>query len=121
MVTSCVALSAFLALYGALFAAFGVQSPYLPLLLQERGLAPEQIGLVLSAGTAIRLVTGPVAGRFADRLLSPQMVLMVCAAAASALALCYAPPRGLWPLLVVGVLHAAMLAPLAPLADPLAL
>jgi PPP family 3-phenylpropionic acid transporter len=121
MVTSCVALSAFLALYGALFAAFGVQSPYLPLLLQERGLAAEQIGIVLSAGTAIRLVTGPVAGRLADRQLSPQMVLMVCAAAASALALCYAPARGLWPLLVVGVLQAAMLAPLAPLADTLAL
>ncbi len=121
MVTCCVALPAFLALYGALYAAFGVQSPYLPSLLSERGLAPEEIGLALAASTAIRLVTGPVAGRLADRFQSPQMVLVVCAAAAAALALCYAPAHGLWPLLVVGILHAATLAPLVPLADTLAL
>src|SRR5260370_42495611 len=97
------ALPAFLALYGALYAAFGVQSPYLPSLLQARGLAPGEIGLVLAAGTAIRLVTGPLAGRLADRRQSPQMVLTVCAASAAALALCYAPAHGLWPLLVVGI------------------
>jgi PPP family 3-phenylpropionic acid transporter len=121
MVIGCAALPAFLALYGALYAAFGVQSPYLPLLLQARGLAPAEIGPVLAAGTAIRPVTGPLAGRLADRLQSPQMVLMVCAAAAAALALCYAPAHGLWKLLVVGILQAATLAPLAPLADTLAL
>jgi hypothetical protein len=33
MVTRHAALPAFLALYGALYAAFGVQSPYLPSLL----------------------------------------------------------------------------------------
>jgi PPP family 3-phenylpropionic acid transporter len=121
MVIRHAALPAFLALYAALYAAFGVQSPYLPSLLQARGLAPGEIGLVLAAGTAIRLVTGPLAGRLADRLQSPGMVLTVCAAAAAALAVCYAPAHGLWPLLVVGILQAASLAPLAPLADTLAL
>jgi PPP family 3-phenylpropionic acid transporter len=121
MAIRCAALPAFLALYGALYAAFGVQSPYLPSLLQARGLAPGEIGLVLAAGTAIRLVTGPLAGRLADRRQSPQIVLTVCAASAAALALCYAPAYGLWKLLVVGILQAASLAPLAPLADTLAL
>ena len=51
-------LARFLALYGALYAAFGVQSPDLPSLLDSRGLASEAIALVLAAGTAIRLVAG---------------------------------------------------------------
>ena len=48
-------LPAFLAVYALLYAAFGVQSPFLPALLQERGLQAEEIGTVLAASTAIRL------------------------------------------------------------------
>src|SRR5260221_228400 len=59
--------------------------------------------------------------RLADGRQSPRPVLRVCAASAAALALCYAPAHGLWKLLVVGILQAASLAPLAPLADTLAL
>jgi hypothetical protein len=42
----------FLLLYCALFAAFGVASPFLPALLHERGLGPSQISAVFAAGTA---------------------------------------------------------------------
>src|SRR6202453_2051592 len=62
----------FLVLYGAMFAAFGVASPFLPALLHQRGLGPSEIGAVLAAGTAIRLITGPVISRFSDRLTEPQ-------------------------------------------------
>ena len=55
----------FLILYGALYAGFGVQSPYLPSLLELRNLTPEAIATLLAAGTAIRLVAGPAAGRLA--------------------------------------------------------
>src|ERR1700689_1555845 len=58
----------FLLLYGTLFAAFGVASPFLPALLHVRGLGPSEIGAVLAAGTAVRLITGPVVSRLADRL-----------------------------------------------------
>ena len=34
----------FLILYGSLYAGFGVQSPYLPILLDNRHLRPETIG-----------------------------------------------------------------------------
>jgi PPP family 3-phenylpropionic acid transporter len=106
---------------GALYAAFGVQSPYLPSLLDSHGLPPETIALVLAAGTVIRLVAGPAAGHLADRLDAPKAVLIVCSAAAGLIALGYLPARGLWPLLIVGVIHSAALAPLAPLSDTLAL
>ena len=66
------ALPRFLVLYTALFAAFGVASPFFAAFLASRGLRPEAIGLVLAAGTATRLVAGPVGGRIADRLQTPR-------------------------------------------------
>jgi PPP family 3-phenylpropionic acid transporter len=115
------ALWRFLMLYGTLYAAFGVQSPYLPQLLESRNLLPQGIALVLAAGTAIRMAAGPAAGRLADRLDAPKAVFRGCAAAAALIALGYLPAQSLWPLFVVGVLHSAALAPLAPLSDTLAL
>jgi MFS transporter, PPP family, 3-phenylpropionic acid transporter len=38
-----------LILYGTMFAAFGVASPFLPALLHARGLGPSEIGAVLAA------------------------------------------------------------------------
>jgi len=42
------ALAPYLILFATLYAGFGVQSPYLPALLGEHGLAPEMIGIVLA-------------------------------------------------------------------------
>jgi hypothetical protein len=53
----------FMTLYAALFSGFGFASPFLPAFLAERGLGPEELGLVLGAATALRLMCGPVAGR----------------------------------------------------------
>ncbi len=111
----------FLALYAALFAAFGVASPFLPGLLQQDGLHASSIGIVLASGTAIRLLAGPLGGRLADRLAKPSRVLAGFAAASALVAILYAPARGLTALLCVSVAHAAMLAPLTPVADALAL
>jgi PPP family 3-phenylpropionic acid transporter len=111
----------FLALYAALFAAFGAASPFLAALLAAKGLRPEAIGLVLAAGTAIRLLAGPLGGRLADGLGAPRAVLTIYAAAAAAVAFGYLPAEGLWPLLLVSVAHASVLAPINPLADALAL
>ena len=62
------ALFRFITLYFALFSAFGFASPFLPAFLAGRGLGPEEVGFVLGAATALRLVSGPIAGRLADRL-----------------------------------------------------
>jgi PPP family 3-phenylpropionic acid transporter len=114
-------LSRFLVLYGALFAAFGVASPFLPGLLLQDGLAPTEIGIVLAGGTAIRLLAGPLGGQIADRTGRPPVILAAYTAAAAIIALGYAPARGLPLLLLVSVAHAAVLAPLTPIADALAL
>jgi PPP family 3-phenylpropionic acid transporter len=111
----------FLALYAALFVAFGVASPFFAAFLAERGLWPEAIGLVLAAGTAVRLIAGPAGGRLADRFGAPRLVLVAYAAAASCVAFGYLPAYGVWALLLVSVVHASTLAPLSPIADALTL
>jgi PPP family 3-phenylpropionic acid transporter len=57
----------FIGLYAALYAGFGVMSPFLPAFLQQRGLASPEIGSVMAVATAVRLVAGPLAGRLADQ------------------------------------------------------
>ena len=111
----------FLVLYGVLFAAFGVAAPFLPALLNQLGLRPAAIGAVLAAGPAIRLLTGPLGGRLADRSGRAPLVLAVLLAAAAAVALGYLSARGFALLLLGSVAHAAVLAPLTPVADALTL
>ena len=110
----------FLGLYAALFAAFGVASPFLPALLKARGLDSNAIAVVLGLGSAVRLVAGPLGGRWADRT-GPRVVLVAGLAASAVVALGYGPAHGLMLLALVAVLHAAVLAPLTPVADALAL
>ena len=114
-------LARFVLLFAALYAAFGVASPFLPAFLSARGLRPEEIGLVLAAGTAVRLISGPAVGRLADRLAALRAVLGACAALSALVALCYLPAAGFVLLLAVGLCYAATLAPITTLADALAL
>ena len=111
----------FLLLYGAMFAGFGVASPFLPALLRERGLGPSEIGAVLAAGTAIRLITGPVISRFADQLGKHQQILTALLAAAAVIAFGYSLSAGFAIFLLVSVAHASALAPIVPIADAMTL
>jgi MFS transporter, PPP family, 3-phenylpropionic acid transporter len=111
----------FLLLYSTMFAAFGVASPFLPALLHERGLDPSKIGAVLAAGTAIRLITGPVISRFADRLGKHKQILTALLAAAAVIAFGYSLPAGFAIFLIVSVAHASALAPIVPIADAMTL
>src|ERR1700726_4540766 len=53
----------FFILYGSLYAGFGVQSPYLPILLDNHHLRTETIGLALGAGMAVRALGRAAAAR----------------------------------------------------------
>jgi MFS family permease len=115
------ALFPFTLLFGALYASFGVMSPFLPTLLQDRGLTAKEIGVVLALSTVARLVSGPLAGRTADLLAALRGVFATFALAAALSGLGYVPAHAFWTVLAVGVLYAAMLAPLTTIADALAL
>jgi MFS transporter, PPP family, 3-phenylpropionic acid transporter len=113
-------LPTFLAVYALLYAAFGVQSPFLPALLRERGLHAEEIGIVLAASTAIRVFAGPAVGHLADRLRQHTLTLCTCALVAAVSGLGYVVIQGFAGLLLVALVQAAMLAPIVPLSDALA-
>ena len=104
-----------------LYSAFGVASPFLPSFIEARGIPLEQIGMLFAAGTAIRLVSAPLAGRLADRTGALNSHLR------SARWQQPQPPwdtyqhRAFWPILGVSLLHAFALAPTTNLADALVL
>lgn len=114
-------LTRFILLYAVMYAAFGVASPFLPAFLSSRGLPPEQLGLVLGAGTAVRLLSAPLAGRIGDLIQGLRLVLVACTALAASVTLGYLAAHGFWMMLAMSLLHAASLAPITVLADALAL
>ena len=115
------ALHRFVVLYALMYAAFGASSPFLPAFFQERGLKPEQLGILFGLGTAIRLVSGPLCGRLADRTQALRALLAWCAALAAVVAFGLLSAHGFSALLIISVVHAAALAPITTLADALAL
>jgi PPP family 3-phenylpropionic acid transporter len=113
------ALPGFLLLYIALYAAYGAESAYMPAFLLSHGLAIEQIGLVLAAGTVVRILAGPALGRLADHFDAHRRVLAAAAALSGFVGLAYTQAFGFAPLLAVSLAHAAATASLAPLSDAL--
>jgi PPP family 3-phenylpropionic acid transporter len=111
----------FVALYALMYAAFGVSSPFMPAFFEGRGLAPEQLGILFAAGTAVRLVSGPFIGHLADLTQALRAVLAVCHLLAAFVALGLLSAPAVIPLLLTSLLHAAALAPTTALADALAL
>jgi MFS transporter, PPP family, 3-phenylpropionic acid transporter len=111
----------FVVLYAAMYAAYGVASPFLPSLLASRGMTPEEIGFTLGAATAVRLVSAPLAGRIGDRVQALRVVLAVSISVAALATLGFLSARQFGVLFAVILAHAAALAPMTVLADALAL
>jgi MFS transporter, PPP family, 3-phenylpropionic acid transporter len=107
-------------LYATLYAAFGALSPFLPRFLGDQGLSAQEIGTLVAIGTMVRLASGPIAGRLADRWGAWRSILALCATASGTTAVLYLPVHGFWHLLIVGLMQSAALAPLPPLSDAMA-
>ena len=114
-------LAGFLVLYAALYGAYGVLSPILPGFLAVRGLEPGEIGMLLAAAGALRLVIGPLAGAWSDRRQAARSILAASLAVAGVAVLAHLPGIGFAQLIGPALLYAAGTAAPAPLADALAL
>jgi PPP family 3-phenylpropionic acid transporter len=105
------------ALLGTAYAALGISQPF----LAERGLAAGEVSMVLALGSATRLLAGPLAGRLADRLGDPRLLLAVSAAAA-ALACCgFLAGAALLGMVLAQVVFSIFLAPLLPVSEAVTL
>jgi PPP family 3-phenylpropionic acid transporter len=110
----------YLLLYAVVYAAYGIEGPFLPALLAERGLSAEAIGLFFALGTAARLLSAPLAAAVADRIGAPRLVLAAALLASALTGCALALASDILVLLVVGVLLSVALAPVNPMADALA-
>ena len=108
------------ALYAALYAAYGAESPFLALFLRSKGLSPEKIGFVFAMGTLVRVLTGSSLWNSRRPNSRPRgVILCACAAAAAVIALLYLVAQSYTALLAVGITHSLASTPLAPFVDTL--
>lgn len=111
----------FFLLYVVMYAAYGVASPFFPAFLVERGVDAAELGIMLGAATAVRLLSAPLAARAGEALGRIRGVLVASVLATTIVTLGFLPAHGFWPLFVLALLAAAMMAPINVLADALAL
>lgn len=107
--------------FGVQFAGFGAMMPFLPAILAEGGLGADEVGLVMAAGSLVRLLSAPLSGRIADSVPDVRRMLAACAVVAAAAAAGFGVAAGFALLLAVQVLHSAAAAPIIPLTDSQAL
>ena len=110
----------FTGLYAALYGAYGTESPFLPAFFGGRGLDASEIGMVLTAGTVVRLGSGPLLGNLADHV-GAKRVLLAAAAGSGLIGLGYLAAHGFWSLLLVCMIHSMATTSLAAISDALAL
>src|SRR4051812_50020230 len=83
--------------YAAYFLVIGIQLPFWPLWLENRGLTAAEIGMVLSVALWVRIVTIPVAGGAVGRTGGGGTARGVPRGSGAAASLPYPPPGGGWP------------------------
>lgn len=110
-----------LSLFNAfLFLGTGIQLPFLPLWLKAKGLTESQIALTVAMMMAIRILAIPLGTYIADRRGDRRRVIMVAVSLAFLSYLSLAFVSGFVPILIVACLAGAMLAPVVPLSEVLA-
>src|SRR5437868_3205640 len=107
--------------YAALFAALGVQLPFLPVWLAAKGLDAAMIGLVLAVPMVVRVIVIPLATHAADRYQALRGVIATAAAAALIAYAATALAHGVAAIMIAFALASAFYTPLMPLADAYAL
>lgn len=106
-------------LYLLLFGAFGTEAPFFPLFLQSRGRTAQEIAVILTMGTLVRLSVSPIVGALADTVGIRRMLGMA-ALAAAVIGSSYLVAWSFAALVIVSMLHASVLTSLNPLADAVA-
>jgi MFS transporter, PPP family, 3-phenylpropionic acid transporter len=107
--------------YAALFAALGIQLPFLPVWLAAKGLDVAAIGVVLAVPMVVRVVVIPLATHAADRYQALRAVIATAAAAAVLGYGATALAQGAVAIMAAFALASAFYTPLMPLADAYAL
>lgn len=109
------------AYYAALFSAVGVQLPFWPLWLADRGLSPGEIGMAVAATFLTKIVVNPLVGHWVDRHGRRRDIMVALSAAATLAWLAFAVVDGFWGILAVTVVAVGLWAGIMPIGETLAL
>jgi len=110
-----------LSLFNAvLFIGSGIQLPFLPLWLKEKGLPDSEVAVVVAMLMAVRIVAIPLGTMLADITQRRRAVIITCAIGTFLAYLLLHAMTGFWPILITAMLAAALLAPIVPLTEVLA-
>jgi PPP family 3-phenylpropionic acid transporter len=107
--------------YVAIFTFIGIYLPFWPVWLKAQGLSVEALGLVLAAGTWIRIAANPIAGHFADARADRRLPILVLTATSAFIFLAFSIAQGFWQLLIVAVVFGAVWSPVMSLHENLTL
>jgi len=102
--------------YAALFSAFGVYMPFIPVWLAAKGLGPAEISICMALPMMVRLLV-PFWGFAADHLRNQRLVIAVCLAVAMLAGLALISASGFWPILGLMVLWSLFWTPTTPLTE----
>lgn len=104
-----------------LFLGLGVQLPFLPLWLADRGLSTGEIAAVLSGQILIRTLGAPLGTYLADRTKRPVPLIRLFALLCAAGYLLLSFTHGFTAIFLVAVLAAIVLSPVGPIAENFAM
>lgn len=107
--------------YAAIFLLVGCHMPYFPVWLDWRGLSAGEIGIVLAAPVAVRIVFTPLISFLADRIGNRRFVLILLAWGAVASFALFTVSIGFWTILAVAMLAAVFWASIMPLTEAVAM
>lgn len=107
--------------YVAMFGTVGVLGPFLPVWLDDRGLRPEEIGVIMAALTWVRVVVNPFAAHVADTTGRRKRLALLAAAGACVGLAAMTEAYGFWAILAVLAFTAACQGPVLPVGENLCL
>ncbi len=107
--------------FGGMFLVIGIMMPFWPVWLSSKGLSPSEIGMVIAAGSIVRVFVSPVVARLCDRLGERKRPIIALSMGAFLLFLPFALLDNFIPILMLQACFAGLLGPLMPLSDSLSM
>lgn len=107
--------------FGGMFLVIGIMMPFWPVWLSHKGLTSTEIGMVLAAGSIVRVFLSPLIARLCDRLGERKRPIIVLSVMALLLFLPFIFLDDFVPILMLQACFAGILGPLMPLSDSLSM
>jgi MFS transporter, PPP family, 3-phenylpropionic acid transporter len=103
--------------YALMMMGSGVQLPFLPLWLKEKGIDTAGIAMIIAGMMAVRMFGAPLFAWIADHFGNRKLVIQLCAGFAFASYMLLAISNGFGPIATVALIAGFMFAPVFPLTE----